>query len=423
MSSATARAPWASVGARMLRKAAARVLDAARFVSLYRQHLPLIFEAVFSYRCEVSLLRCRLKGSDAELTLLYVGRRIHYSYLTGTLFDAAVVLERRHLTLWRYRRHAEELAESADLTIFDLGWPYNARHRREGRALEVPDWLELIVDLDGDWADVVSRFRRSTRRNDLRVIRRNGYECEFTSDRQAIESFYDDMYVPFAQQRHADGAVLDPRRHVIKVASKGTLMRVLEQDRVIAAGVLYPAGDVMLFLWMGLPRESLENRPERVISALYFFGMRHAHERGFRIADFMGTRAFLEDGAFLFKRKWGPAVHDTFSPGSLLIAPRRGSDAAAAFCERFPVLARSPLGLEAVYVKREGPVDEAAFHAHREAIGCGGVSGVTIIEIADSDETIDLPSASDGCRYRHIRTRADGFPDAYARRRARAEGA
>lgn len=45
--------------------------------------------------------------------------------------------------------------------------------------------------------------------------------------------------------------------------------------------------------------------PEAALSALYFCSLQYAFDQGVKAGNFMGTRAFPDDGLFQFKRKWG----------------------------------------------------------------------------------------------------------------------
>ena len=396
-----------------LTTAVRRLVDGVNFVRTHRQHLPLALGAISSIRCEVVQLDGRVKGTEDDLTLLYVGRRLNYDYLVRTIFESVSTREARRCNVFSSRRHAEELFESSDVLIADLGWPYNSRFGGDGESRELPDWMNMILDLGGQWPEVVARFRGTTRRNDLRIIRRNRYRYEITKDRQAAAEFYGDMYVPYMTLRHEVDAVIEPKQHVQDCASVGGLMQIYQDDRVVAAGVLYPFDTVLGFLWMGVPRSLVHSPPEAVISALYYFGIQYAHEQGYEAVDFMGTRAFLTDGAFKFKRKWGPALADTFSPGSIHIKPRNGSERAVSFCRRFPIAARTQTGFEYVLVADTSPVPETAFRDCWEAVGCAGVQRMTIMEIADRDETIAVPSGIEGCEFRLVRSRIDNFSKAY----------
>jgi hypothetical protein len=274
----------------------------------------------------------------------------------------------------------------------------------------------MAVTISGDWEQVVKSFRHTARNNDLRLIRRNDYRFETTNEPQLIERFYDDMYVPFINSRHEADTVVAPKRHIMKRAKQGKLLRILRREEVVAAGVVYPKNGILYFLWMGLPSTLVVKPPEGAISALYYFGIRYAFDKGYESVDFTGTRPFLNDGAFRFKRKWRPLVKDTFSPNCILVKPKNNSENAAAFSEHFPLVARRGDGLEAMFLYRNESVDADILHKLTKQYGCDGLDRMTVIEIADENDTRLISEEPDGSQFRLVRCRMDCFADYYARR-------
>lgn len=398
-----------SLAAKIIRKP----IEAFQFVRLYSQHLPQAFNAIFSMPCAVTLLHGALKGTDEQVSVLYVGRRLNYPYLCRMIFDVHREVETEISNLFAFRKHMQRMSDAADVVVLDLGWPYNRSFSRKGGYLEVPDWINLAIEFPDAWDDVVGNFRRTARKHDLRLIRRNGYRCESVNSRAAIETFYDDMYLPFVKHRHSAESVIAPRNHVIKRALQGQLLQVLRGDDVVAAGVIYPEREIMFSLWMGIPRKHVDDQPEAAISALYFFGIQFAFDNGYEVFDFTGTRAFLGDGAYQFKRRWGPAIEDGFSPGSILLQPKNGNRKAALFCQQVPVLARTEAGLEAVFVRADGAVAADAFARLEKDYGCGGLDRITVIQISDENETRSMPIGEEGCQYRVIKCPLETFADTY----------
>jgi hypothetical protein len=282
----------------------------------------------------------------------------------------------------------------------------------------------MTASLEDDWDAVIKSFRQTARNNDLRLIRRNDYRFVTTTEKHEIERFYDDIYVPFTRTRHESHSIVAPRKHVIRRAMQGKLLQVLKGDELVAAGVVYPEDEVLYFLWMGLPTGFRDGKPEAAISALYYFGIRYAWDHGCFAVDFTGTRAFLTDGGYRFKRKWGAAVEDTFSPSSTLIKPLKGSPAAAIFCEHLPLIVRSDLGLEAILLSHERIEDRKHILSLGKEFGCQGLDRFSVIDLsAGNDASDSIQSFYDGgLEYRHVRTSFERFTAHYSRRGLSARG-
>ena len=386
---------------------------AVRFLKLYGQHLPLAFAAIFTLACIVRRLEGTLKGTNERLSVLYAGRDKNFTYLTRAVFEECQVVDERKATLFSVREHIAKLAASADVVLVDVGWPYHGRMNRENEYLEIPDWVTMAIDLPETWQGVVQSFRHTTRNNDLRLIRRNQYRCRPTRSRDDLEDFYESFYLPFVHGKHAGDVVLSPRRHVMKRGRQGALLQISRDDDVVTAGVVYPEGETMYFLWMGLPARHLRSPPEGCVSALYYFGIRYAFDHGFKRVDFTGNRAFLNDGAFRFKRKWGAYIEDSFSPSSILMKPREGSRKAAVFCQNVPVLVRGSQGLEARFLFADGDATPAAVARIARDYQCEGIARTTVIEISRESETGAMPTGGEKCQYPPLRTNLEGFVKSY----------
>lgn len=385
------------------------------FIQMHGQHLPLGIKMVFSFRCTVIRLVGSLPGSGDAQSVLYVGRRGNYHYLVNNLFDHYEIAEEKKSTLMTFRRSMRLMEPLADVVIVDIGWPYHGRMNRNGEYLELPDWVNMAVELEDSWEGIVRSFRRTIRNNDLRYIRQNAYRCEPTTDRRAVKNFYDNMYVPFIQSRHGLDAVKSTRRHVIRRASKGCLLQIYKDEQVVAAGVVFPENGILFSLWMGMPATVIKDPPRAVVSALYYFGMRYAFDNGFWAVDFLGTRTLLTQSSFRFKRKWGALVQDTFSPSSLLIKPQSGNLNAARFCQRFPMLARRDGELEVIGLSIDEKADEETLQKLNAQYGCDGINRITLVEVSDRNDIECVDFVEDHTDYRLIRTGLNTFAEHYAK--------
>ncbi|MCP5092366.1 MAG: GNAT family N-acetyltransferase [Gammaproteobacteria bacterium] len=314
------------------------------------------------------------------------------------------------------QRRCHALARDADIEVNDVGWPYGGRFNKYQDCLEFADWVNMILPLEDQWTDVVRSFRKSTRNNDLRLIRRNQYRFEATNDPESIESFYDTMYLPSARLRHGAASIVAPKKHVLKRARQGKLLQIYKGDQLVIAGVVYPEDDVLYFLWQGSPPDFQERPAEGAASALYYFGIRYAFDNELSAVDFAGTRAFLDFGDFRFKRKWGAFVDDSFSPNSVFLRPLNSRPGTIAFCERFPLIARSDDGLEAVIVSRDKTVDTDTLVHMGKNYDCEGLARFVIVGVSEQTRPSMRVEELDGREYRVIQCRPEQFTSVYVAR-------
>lgn len=380
-----------------------------RLIGFYRQYghqAPLAFKAIFDLRCRVALYSGRLRRGGALVQLVYVGRGRNLPWLLQHVFEDWQQLRLAQCTPFTFRRHLRRLGAGADVEVFDIGWPYDVLVRDRRRQVQLPPWVNMTLRLPDNWEEVRSRFRPTTRNNDLRIIRREGFTCEATRDPAHILDFYHRIYVPSMRGRHNDGAVIASLAEVQRRARDGWLLQIMKDGQVVAAGVVYGSGGICFFLWMGVP----EGRPraDGAPSALYYLGMRHAFDHGYRLIDFGASRPALDDGPLRFKRKWGGVLEDSVDPGAILIAPRPGRAAARSFCAGLPMLVRGSRGLEALFGSEE-PADAARLASLWREYGCAGIARATLVATGSQFATELLPPDAAGCEYRIVSAPPDDF--------------
>lgn len=391
--------------------------DALEFISTYSSLLPEAGRAIFSFKVDIITLNGKIRGKDETIEVLYAGRRLNLPYLKKTYFAQGDVLESksRSANLLSFRRNMKTAELAADVVFIDIGWPYHGAINRHGEYLELPDWLNMVVPVNDDWESIVKRFRRTTRNNDLRLIRRNQYRCEPTNDPDVIKNFYDDFYLPFVTHRHAGDLILSTRKHIEKRAQQGTILQVVGDDGPVAAGVVYPENGVLYFLWTGMPATCIENPPEAAISALSLFCLRYAFDHSLESVDFTGTRALPKDGVFQSKRKWGAILEDSFSPSSILFKPANHNLKAAVFCEQFPLVARRGKDLELVVCALTPEFGDSECERVLSQYFCEGIGQVTVVHLSDQYQGVSLHALSKHPNVRIIGSNLERFARFYRR--------
>ncbi len=380
------------------------------FWRTHRHQLPLALGAIFRIRCRVALVRGTLRNSDQMVTLLYAGRLRSRTWLLNLAFSSWQEITGLERNVFTFRSAHRALIPRADAEVLDMGWPWDALARRGRRYLQIPAWISMRMSLPRDPEALQWRLGATLRRKELPRIHRAGFCCEVSRDPALVRAFYDTLYLPAVRHRHGDGAVIASHRLVQRRARRGWLLRVMQDDRVAAAGVFYPQGDTCHFLWMGTA-----DGFDGAATALYWFGLQHAIAQGYRHADFGGTRALLSDGALRFKRKWGAQCEDSDDPGAVQLAACNDSVAAWRFLAALPALVRTRDGLQAWLVA--GPdaatTDQTLLQLLRaQGPAALGVTQATMLASAPGACT-QFPPGPAGCQYRIVRTRRGNFARHY----------
>jgi hypothetical protein len=246
------------------------------------------------------------QGKGGPLTITYVGLEFAKPFLTDILF-AETPLERQagHIPFWR----CNELPDlsSSDLVIVEAAKHLIGKLPRQ-KAIVLPEFVRHILDIQGGWEDVKSRFRQSAHR-ESRLIRKYDYRCEISHDDRDFQTFYSDMYLPTMKSRHGDLAFPMSIREAYQYFRHGFLLFVTREGRRVSGGIWHVKQDVVYGIVMGVLNADEQLIKERAAVAVYILSIRWATQQGYKAVNFLGSDPYLNSGIFRFKRKWGGAIN------------------------------------------------------------------------------------------------------------------
>jgi hypothetical protein len=301
-------------------------------------------DSLLDYKAEALLITGKEKHHHYEIRTLYIGALSNCDFILNKVYDLYDVVKKENSNIWGIRSHLRILGQLADLIVMDIPWPYQFLLPRN-QFIESPAWVCQRTAISLEWSEVERKFSKEARTEDFRKIRKYGLSYETTTDPKDIETFYDQMYCPYLTNRFGDLASIEPRWKIRHFAQKGKLLQIKRDGHVIAAAVLYEWKKCMHFLWTGTREEPGTPLGRGAFSALYYYSMLHAFESSCDSIDFEGTRPFLNDGIFLFKRKWGSYVCDGWSLDTFLFQPKNFGPAVISFFANNPLVIRGENGL------------------------------------------------------------------------------
>lgn len=226
-----------------LLKSTVRFLDWIRALSPIARK---IVVAIIELRVVVTLVQGQMLKDAGDLSMLYVGRSANLPHFRKNFFSDSKIVETKKSSLLTYRKHLKAVEANADVMFMDIGWPYDRRMIKKGDYRMLPDWISMAVPMDEDWDNVTRNFRKTMRKNIGRLIRRNEYRCEPTTDPGFIENFYDELYVPLVNSRYAGEASLTSRKLIELRARQGTVLQVMGKEGLVSAGVYFKSKGVSI---------------------------------------------------------------------------------------------------------------------------------------------------------------------------------
>lgn len=360
-------------------------------------------ESAATREASALLVSGREKQSGALLRSLYFGSGNNLSYVLGLLYhEYRIEEEHRHLQAWQARKWVDRYRNAVDFVTADLPWPYHHLLARRG-FLEVPAWVNQKLRLPDRWQEVLAQLRSSARGEDLRKIRKHGLQYRIVRDTEATRRFYDEMYVPHLNNRFGGAAYIEPEWKIHYCAENGALMEILRAGEVVAGQVLFGERQSLQLLWAGTSGGELGPQSQGVFPALYYFGVLHAFECGYREADFCGSRPLLADGIFQLKRRWGGHVYDGWSRDTLFFHPTNLGQANLGFLTRCPLIARCGADLVGKVCLGAEPIQPDDVARAEQVYATAGLRAIRLYSLQPpSPAALDAARATPGIELRDL---------------------
>ncbi len=355
-----------------------------------------VFSKRFSYR--------GLKGletnSGLPINILYLGEGHTLEYLK-TLFFRSVTHESliEQYSLLDVMRDIGVMPKGYDLRICEFT-PLILNFIPKKSPFQVPEWIEQEISLTGSWEDVVSRFRKDARKNELRLVRKYKYDFDVVTDPAALKSFYNELYLPYANKRFQKAVEIVDDEWLIAVGQKGGLFRILNKDQIIAGGVFCREKQFLDGIWLGARMQNGHELYKGAFSSLYHHSIKYAHTEGFSKIKLGGSRSFLTDGVYRFKRKWGAQfARARYNDTALFIDFNFHSQACRQWLEASGFITENPKGFYAnFFVFKELVNNEQLINRIQKHIS-PGLSGINVYS---SSRLNSLPASIGSCQIHNL---------------------
>lgn len=284
---------------RMLRTTLRMVRDRARVA----------VSALAPWSRAAALYRGRLPGQGETTSLLYLGaeayaRELAWLFSGGGGAAGAAQPERGGLPGAGGAREIGKMAASADVVV---------RQRRPGgRArpgeLVFAPFLDGRLPLEASLEAQIGRVRSKAHRRRMRGAMRSGaHRWTVSEGGEAFDLFYDRMHAPYVRARFGPRSRLDDREALR--ALPGKILLVFESGTPVSGTLLVPDRAQRALLYHRNGFAGGETWPPAVMArrtaALEVAVLEYARREGFRSLDLGFTRAVLNDGLFVHKRRLG----------------------------------------------------------------------------------------------------------------------
>jgi len=158
---------------------------------------------------------------------------------------------------------------------------------------------------------VYKKFSKSIK-EDIRKMKKYGYNYEITQDLDKLKMFYYKMYIPYISWKYGKTGVYAnfyAIKHLFERGSKLLLIKL--DDEYMFGGLFSIKKDKVFATFAGVMEGKFDYIQQGVITASYLYLIQLSKESGANIIDFGSCRPFVNDGVFVYKRKWGTKIEKT----------------------------------------------------------------------------------------------------------------
>lgn len=284
-----------------------------------------------SLRPHVCVIEGIERTTRKPLALLFHGQLENKNYLAHLIFGDNGSEKVFRVWSWRVHRLASDPnARHAIAIIERTRLPRNV----PPGTFYIPCWIGGEIEL----AEAEHRRRHSGNvKEDLRRIRKSGFDIVTERSPEHIYKFYDEMYVPYVRAVYGSRAFLVSRTELDAMLSKAELLLVCRHNEPVAGQIILYEGARARAWLTGVKDGDRRYVRDGAIAAIYHFGTRLLATRGFERVHAGASRAFLNDGVLRYKSKWGLRITNR-APTWFRLSLVRSSEAVTAFLATNPFL-------------------------------------------------------------------------------------
>jgi hypothetical protein len=244
------------------------------------------------------------------------GKYLNYQFILDTIYsDYEIVRQKKNISALNIQKRILRREKEVDLVITDVEscfFPYI----KAFPYLVLPKWVWQKLTLAETWDAVLQTFSKGLRK-ELKSVLKHEYQYFVSQSNLHFKEFYNRMYLPYTKTRFADFATPMMSKAIQRGPSGDDgILFLLQNGSVLSGAFLRYYQDQMIGTLIAAADNVTSNMIKGAFTAMYYFSVKTAFEKGCRIVDFMGSRPLLKDGVFRYKRKWGTGIEECPFPAN-----------------------------------------------------------------------------------------------------------
>jgi hypothetical protein len=304
-------------------------------------------------------------------------------YLLPLMFEGNIII-RRQWRVWipSIKNIINSPPESFDLCVAVLPKMHDA-YFAELCDIKSQEYVRQMIDISGSWNDIISKFNRNKKQVVSQFPSKYAFSYDISNDPNDFEIFYYRMYLPHIKRQFGVTADIDSYEDMISKFKKGFLLLVTYGNEKVGGCLCVVEQNKLYFRRQAVLDGDYHLIKSGVQLAMYYYVLKIAKERDFKVVDYMHSRPFLNDGVYRTKRSWGATVYpDDESKTWVYFFNSSRSPQVSKFFEMNPVIYHAKDGLRGLIGEANGmescvstSTDKNLLHQYHSP----GISGLTFI--------------------------------------------
>jgi hypothetical protein len=308
----------------------------------------LIYPLYAKYFCRARLVEGSLKGNQQVTRCLILGESPFISQLEEGMFaNPPQILRTWRMRISAFHNSIKNEMDRIDFCISEFPTRYYKKFKTDCDFMcQRSVGQSLDVSAHSPSFTVFNKRMKETEKS----IKKYNLSYRVSGSDADFEKFYHNMYIPYAKKRFGKNAMMFSFKKLKNVFKKGVLMFVIQDDIAIAGDILSLKNEILSYQHLGILNGEREYVKMGFATIFYYFGIDYAHKSfHYSRLDFGSSLPFLDDGAFLYKRRMGAAVHPDDSLHSwIFIFDLKQSDSFTSVFESHPIIVHTDAGLMAL---------------------------------------------------------------------------
>lgn len=233
--------------------------------------------------------------SKTPLTIIFAGEDQNKNYIARLAFDDSYSEKFIGRTWkWNLTRIVNKRAQDCSLMVFEVDEAFPGIFDSK-KTFFIPRWIGQETDISPDNSWLI-KYKNQVNKYNL--------QYEVTNERYQFDKFYNDMYLPYITKAHGNNAVVASYYEKEKCFKNGDLLFIKKDKEFIGGELIVYEKNGPRLAGLGVKDGNTDYLKVGVMVAIYYFAIKYLKQKGYKKLHFGSARAFLNDGALRYKKRW-----------------------------------------------------------------------------------------------------------------------